>query len=72
MGYLISSAYSLFSFILQGDFLCPRHFQWGGVGSGGGVVHIVSTLSVRTCPVSPVRNTFGFRAISFERISVLD
>ena len=32
--------------------------------------HIVSPLSVRTSvrPVRPVRNTFGFRAISFERL----
>ena len=48
-------------------FLCPRHFQWGGGGGG----HIVSPLSVRTS-VRPVRNTFGFRAISFERIGVLN
>ena len=35
---------------------------------------IVSLLSVRTSipSVRPVRNTFGFRAISFERIGVLD
>ena len=33
--------------------------------------HIVSPLSVRPS-VRPVRNTFGFRAISFERIGVLD
>ena len=36
--------------------------------SGG---HIVSPLSVRTS-VRPVRNTNGFRAISFERIGELD
>ena len=41
---------------------------------GGGGWHIVSQLSVRTyvCPVRPVRKTFGFRAISFERIGVLN
>ena len=33
--------------------------------------HIESTLSIRTS-VRPVHNTNGFRAISFERISVLD
>ena len=42
---------------------------------GGG--HIVSPLSVHTSvssvlSVRPVRNTFGFRAISFERIGILD
>ena len=33
-----------------------------------------SVTSVRTYvhPVHPIRNTFGFRAISFERIGVLD
>ena len=37
-------------------------------------VHIVSPLSVHTYvrPVRPVHNTFGFCAISFERIGVLD
>ena len=50
-----------------------------GWGVGGEEVggHIVSPLSKSTyvCPsrpVRPVRNTFGFRAISFERIGVLD
>ena len=38
------------------------------MGVGG---HIVSPLSVCTS-VRPVRDTFGFRAISFERIGVLD
>ena len=39
---------------------------------GGG--HIVSPLSVGTSvqSVRPVHNTIGFRAISFERIGVLD
>ena len=50
------------SFLFYSTFLCLRHFQWG---------HIVSPLSVRTS-VRPVRNTFGFRAISFGRIGVLD
>ena len=58
----------------------PPFSMWGGGG------HIVLPLSVRTSvpsrpvrpsvpsvpPVCPVRNTFGFRAISFERIGVLD
>ena len=41
------------------------------MGGGG---HIVSPLSVRRSVLSirPVCNTFGFRAISFERIGVLD
>ena len=49
-------------------FSMPRHFQWG---------HIVSPLSY-VCPTRPsvpsvpVRNTFGFRAISFERTGVLN
>ena len=49
-------------------FLCPRHFQWGRG------VHIVSSVSVHTSILSirPVRNTNGFRAISFETIVVLD
>ena len=47
----------------------PPPFSMGG--------HIVSPLSVRTSvpsvhPLRPVRNTFGFRVISFERIGVLD
>ena len=54
--------------------LCPHHFQCGGWGE-----HIVSPLSVRTSvpsypprPIRPVRNTFGFHAIFFERIGILD
>ena len=43
----------------------------GGGGGGEGWEHIVSPLSVHTS-VRPIRNTFGFRAISFERIGVLD
>ena len=37
-------------------------------------MHIVSPLSVRMSvpSVRPVRNTNGFRAISFEKIGVLD
>ena len=46
----------------------PTPFSMGGGGGGG---HIVSLLSVRIS-VRPVRNTFGFRAISFERIGILD
>ena len=44
--------------------LCPRHFQWGAY----------SITNVRTYVglSRPVRNTFGFRAMSFERIGVLD
>ena len=53
--------------LIKRNSLCPRHFQWG-VGGGG---HIVSLLSVCTS-ISPVCNTFGFRAISFEGIGVLD
>ena len=49
------------------DFLCPRHFQLGG-GWGEGAYSITA---VRTS-VRPVRITFGFRAISFGRIGVLD
>ena len=45
-------------------FYAPAIFN-GGWGGGG---HIASPLSVRTS----VRNTFGFRAVSFERIGVLD
>ena len=43
-------------------------------GGGGGAGNIVSPLSVRTSvpSVRPVRNTFGFCAIFFERIGVLD
>ena len=50
-------------------FYAPAIFNGGG---GGG--HIVSPLSVRTSvpSVRPVRNTGGFRAISFERIGILD
>ena len=45
--------------------LCPRHFLcWAGR------VHIVSPLSVRT--FLPRRNTNGFRAISFEKIAILE
>ena len=50
----------------------------GGGGGGGGGGHIVSPLSACTYvrpsrpSLRPVRNTFGFRAISFERIGVLD
>ena len=53
--------------------LCPGHFQWGGVGGGGG--NIVSPLSICTSVpyvTQMVCNTNGFRAISFERIGVLD
>ena len=42
----------------------PAIFNRGGGGA-------YSITAVRTY-VRPVRNTFGFRAISFERISVLD
>ena len=49
-------------------FLCPRHFQWG-VGWGA---YSITTVRRYVCPVRPVRNTFGFRVISFERIGVLD
>ena len=43
----------------------------GGVGFGGGAYSITA---VRTYvpTVRPVRNTNGFRAISFEKIGVLD
>ena len=41
-------------------------FQWGAGGGG-----TYSITAVRTY-VRPVRNTFGFRAISFELIGVLD
>ena len=43
----------------------PPFSMWG---------HIVSLLSVCTSvrPIRPIRNTFGFRAISFEKIGVLD
>ena len=56
--YLYSYFTSLVCFIM------PPPFSMG--------VHIVSPLSVRTSvpSVRPVHNTFGFRAISFERISV--
>ena len=47
-------------------FLCPP-----AIFNGGGEGHKVSPLSVRTS-VRPVGNTFGFRAISFESIGVLD
>ena len=52
----------------------PPPFSMGVGGVGGRAGHIVSPLSVRTSvrPVRPVRKTFGFRAISFERIGVLD
>ena len=51
-------------------FYAPAIFN----GGGGGGAHIVSPLSVRTSvpSVRPVRNTGGFRAISFERIGILD
>ena len=47
-----------------------------GWEEGGGGEHIVSPLSVRTSvqsiclvrPIRPVRNTNGFRAISFEKM----
>ena len=54
----------------MGNVVMPPPFPMGG--------HIVSLLSVctsvrRSSPsIRPVRNTFGFRAISFERIGVLD
>ena len=55
----------------------PPFSMWVVVVVGGGGGHIVSP-SVRTYvhpwvpSVRPVRNTNGFRAISFERLSVLD
>ena len=45
-------------------------FSMGGEGGGG--EHIVSPLSVRPSVRSGVRNTFGFHAISSERIGILD
>ena len=53
-----------FALSSDGYFYAPAIFR----GGGG---HIVSPLSVRTS-ASPVRNTFGFRAISFERSGILD
>ena len=57
-------------------FIMPPPFSmwWWWGGGGGGGRHIVSPLSARTSvpSVGPVRNTIGFRAISFERIGVLD
>ena len=47
--------------------------DWGAGGGGGGkggAEHIISPLSVRTSV--PLRNTNGFRLISFEKVSVLD
>ena len=45
----------------------PPPFSMGGI-------YVVSPLSLRTSVpcVRPVRNTFGFRAISFERTGILD
>ena len=62
---LIAPGKAIFECKSTNIFLCARHFEWG---------HIVSPLSVRTSVpfVRSVRNTNGFRAISFERIGVLD
>ena len=59
--------HTLKAFVVFSSFLfMPPPFSIGGRGGD-----IVSTLSVRTS-VRPVRKTFGFRAISFEKIGVLD
>ena len=49
----------------------PRHFQCGGrgVGGGGGGAYSITVVCLY---VRPVPNTNGFRAISFEKIGVLD
>ena len=59
---------------MKTPFLYPRHFQLGCVCVGGGGGHVVSPLSVRTSVpyLRPVRNTNGFRAISFEKIGIID
>ena len=43
-----------------------------GRGEGAYSITAVHTYICWSRPVNPVRNTFGFRAISFERIGVLD
>ena len=57
------------SVVLLFFFFMPPSFSMGVCvwGGGGGGEHIVSPLSVR-----PVRNTNGFRGISFDKIGVLD
>ena len=57
------SKFACFTLIFKDDYFYVPPFSMGA--------HIVSPLSVRTS-VRPVRNTFGFQAISFERIGVLD
>ena len=46
---------------LEMMFLCLRHFQLGAY-----------SITAERTYVRPVRNTFGFRAILFERIGILD
>ena len=73
-GCLISAAN--WHFLLAPVFMPPPFSIGGGRGGGGVGVGVVggaySITAVRTTSVRPVRNTFGFHAISFERIGVLD
>ena len=47
----------------------PPPFSMGG---GGGAYSITAVRTYVRPSVRPVRNTFGFCAISFERIGVVD
>ena len=49
----------------------PPQFSMGGGGGWGGGRGAFSITTVRMY-VRPVRNTNGFRAMSFEKIGVLD
>ena len=44
----------------------------GGGGGGGGGAYSITAVRTYVHPSRPVRNTFGFHAISFERIGILD
>ena len=49
-------------------FYAPTIFN----GGGGGAYSITAVCTYVRLSIHPICNTFGFRAISFERIGILD